>query len=142
MNKKMLIMVAGALLLGGGGSAAFFMMRSPGASAQAAPVEPPSIVSMETFLVNINSPGGDRFAKMNLRLTVSPGSVAETIGEDEVIQAKMRDRILTLLTSKSLEELIGPVGKEALRREIKAHLGPLIEDGEIQEVLFSDFVVQ
>ncbi len=145
MSKKLIIIViAVVVLLGGGGAAAFFMLRptaEPGEQAEQSK-EPPGIVAMETFLANINVPEGDRFAKLTLQLTVTPGSLAPKVTEDEILQAQMRDRVLTLLTSKTLDELIGPVGKEGLRREIRAHLNPLIEDGEIQEVLFSDFVVQ
>ena len=85
---------------------------------------------------------GERFAKLQLRLTVVPFDQAAKIEEDPLVQAKMRDRILTLLTGKSYEELSTPVGKEGFRREIKTVLSPLLEKGEIQEVLFQDFVVQ
>jgi flagellar FliL protein len=143
MNKKVIIIVAAALVLGAGGTAALLtLLPSDGDTAAAPPPEPPGIVDMETFLVNINAPQGDRFAKLSVRLTVLPGTLAESLSEDPVLKARMRDRVLTLVTSKTLAELIGPVGKEGLRREIKAHLDPLLDEGEIQEVLFSEFVVQ
>lgn len=145
-NKKMLIIAGVAVLLLGGG-AAFMMMKKPPPPPEEGEVvveksEPPGIMEMEPFLVNINNPQGDRYAKMKLKLTVVPASLAGDLAGDEVIQAKMRDRVLTLITAKSLEDLIGPMGKEGLRREIKAHLTPMLTEGKIQDVLFSEFVVQ
>ena len=108
---------------------------------------PPALVSMETFMVNIYHPDGDRHAKLKLDLAVVPAGVAATVAGDSLLQAKLRDRVLTLLTSKSFDELRSPVGKEGFRREIKAQLNPLLEGideegGQIDEVLFSEFVVQ
>ena len=56
--------------------------------------------------------------------------------------ARLRDRILTLLTSKTYRELNDANGKELFRKEILDRLNPLLESGEVKEVLFSDFVVQ
>jgi flagellar FliL protein len=145
MGKKTLVIAGVAVaVLGGGGAAAFLTLRPKHAEATAstAPHEQPGVVAMDPFLVNITDPTGDRYVKVNLRLAVSSGHLAEEIGANELLQARMRDRVLTLLASKSIEELSDPLGKEGFRREIKTHLQPLIQDGEIQEVLFSDFIVQ
>ena len=146
MNKKMLMIIA-AVIVVGGAAGAFFMMGGKeqpagGGEKVVAPAAPPGIVSLDPFLVNINDNGKDRFAKLSVRLTVAPASAALSATEDDLVQAKMRDRVLTLLSNKTVEDLTAPVGKEAFRREIKAHLDPLIEKGSVQEVLFADFVVQ
>ncbi len=144
MNKKLLIMIVAGLLVGVGGTAGFFILTKSDSTtqAEAPPPEPPGIMDMEPFLVNISDEGGDRFAKLDLRLAIRPGSEVDSMKDDTLLQAKIRDRVLTLITSKSFQELVGPVGKEALRRELKAHLSPLLEEAEIDEVLFADFVVQ
>ena len=142
MNKKMLIIIL-AVVVVGGGAGAYFMFLRPGPDTEKVAEAPqPGLVTMETFMVNIDDPQAARFAQLDLRLTVLPESLAATINEDEILRARLRDRVLTLLTSKSAQELSGPDGKEGLRREIKAHLSPLLEEGEIQDVLFSDFVIQ
>lgn len=145
MSKKWLILsIAAVVLLGAGGTAAFFVFRSEPAedSEPQEAAETPGIVSMDTFLVNLRSAQGDRFAKVELQLTVTPAWAASAVSEDALLSAKLRDRVLTLLTSKEAEDLLSPVGKEGLRRELKASLNPLLPDGEIREVLFSNFVVQ
>jgi chemotaxis protein MotB len=129
----------------GGGAGAFFMLKGGGEEGDGTVKKfkgPPGLVNMETFLVNISDGGGERFARLQLRLTVVPFGTAQKIDGDEMMQAKMRDRILTLLTGKTYDDLASPIGKEGFRREIKTVLDPIIEDGQIEEVLFQDFVVQ
>ena len=76
-SKKLLwILLAVVVAAGGGGGATvFFMMggKSEAAEAvEAAPAQPPGLVAMDTFLVNLSDPGGDRYMKLTLRLTISP----------------------------------------------------------------------
>lgn len=146
MSKKLLILiVAGALVLGGGG---FFAMKLLGggdarAAGAAAEEEPPAgLLPMETFLANVADRSGERFARLELKLAVVPKEKVDEIENDPLLMARMRDRVLTLLTSKTFEELSDPMGKEGFRSEIRMRLSPLVEDGEIKEVLFSEFVVQ
>lgn len=155
-KKKLLLVVAVAVvLLGAGGGTAMFLMRSPAeagepadGAAAASPAGaqtydgPAGLVEMEPFLVNINDPEAERFAKVQIKLAVVPEQRAAALADDALVLAQMRDRVLTLLTSKTYEELATPLGKEGFRREIKARLDPLVEGGEIREVLFQDFVVQ
>lgn len=148
MNKKLLlIIILAVLVLGGGGTAAFFMLggEEDAADKETAKQEeqtPVGLVSMDTFIVNLNDPGEDRYVKIRIKLTVSPVGIAENLDEDELLVARFRDRILTLLSTKTYEDLSTPLGKETLRREIKSRIAPVITEGEIQDVLFSEFVVQ
>jgi flagellar FliL protein len=158
MKKPLILALAGVVLAGGGGAAFMMMGRGEHAPAEgehaaadghgggghgAHPAAGSAgVVQMDPFLVNINDPSGDRYVKVTLRLAVAPNELATKVGEDALLQARMRDRVLTLLTSKTVEELISPLGKEGFRREIQENLKPLIDKGEVQEVLFADFVVQ
>ncbi len=146
MSKKLvIIIVAVVVVLGGGGAAAaLLLLRAPAEAADTdAVVEPQSdLVSLDSFVVNLNDEQSDRYAKITLQLIVRPPEAATAIRTDSLLRARIRDRTLTLLASKTYETLITPLGKESLRREIKAHLDPLFEDGEIEDVLFSEFMVQ
>jgi flagellar FliL protein len=97
---------------------------------------------MDTFLVNLQDPSGERYMKLTLRLTISPESAAAKADGDALLMARMRDRILTVLTSKTYAELGNPLGKENLRHEIRAQINPLVQPGQVKDVLFSEFVVQ
>jgi flagellar FliL protein len=141
MNKKMLIIIAAAVvvLCGGGGAAYFFLS---GSSSAAAIEQPVGILAMETFLTNINDPSGERHARVQVKLAVSPEETVSRIKSDDVLMARLRDQVITLLTSKTYDDLTDVRGKEAFRREIRERLNPLLTSGEVKEVLFSDFVVQ
>jgi len=146
MNKKklMIIIAAAVVVLAGGGGAAYYFLAADSAQAAAEAPAKPSIglIEMETFLTNINDPRSKHHARLQLRVAVSPAETAEKIKTDPLLMARMRDHVLTLLTSKTFDELSQSDGKEAFRKEIAERLAPLVESGKVQEVLFSDFVVQ
>ena len=97
---------------------------------------------METFATNINDPVGARHARLRIKLAITPEEQVAEIKADLLLMARLRDRILTLLTSKTYRQLNDAKGKEVFRKEIRERLNPLLEKGEVKEVLFSDFVVQ
>lgn len=101
---------------------------------------PAAILVLETFLTNIND--GDRHARVQVKLAVVPQEAVEAMKTDEVLMARLHDRVLTLLSRKTYRELSEPEGKEAFRKQILDELAPLVTKGQVQEVLFSDFVVE
>ncbi len=54
----------------------------------------------------------------------------------------MRDGVLTILSSKNYKDIITAEGKSALREEIKARLNQQVTTFKVQNVYFSEFVVQ
>lgn len=147
MNKKLLlIIIVAVVLLGGGGAAAYFILggeeEGQAEEVKAETQDPPGLVPMKKFIVNLNDRGSDRFVKLEVKLTMIPATMAEKISEDELMIARLRDRILTVVGGKTYDDLSNPMGKETLRRELKVRLADLVTEGEIQDVLFSEFVVQ
>ncbi len=104
------------------------------------PVEPAGVLEMETFLTNINDP--NRHARVQVKLAVAPESEIADIEGNALLMARLRDRVITLLTAKTYKDLVDPKGKQAFREEIQAELKPLIEKAELKEVFFADFVVE
>lgn len=149
-SKLLLFIVIGVVLAGGGGAAAFLMksdkteVTDENGEVQAAePTEERAgLIPLDTFLVNLNDPEGERYMKVTMRLTVAPESVAGEILGDEVQLARIRDRVLTVLMSKTFAELADPLGKESLRFEIQGQVDALLEEGAVKDVFFSEFVVQ
>jgi flagellar FliL protein len=149
-NKKklLLIVLIAVVVLGAGGGAALFLMREPAAAtAEAGPApeavgESAGLVPLDTFLVNLHDPGGERYMKLTLRLAITPETRVDGILGDELLLARIRDRVLTVLSAKSFSELNGPLGKEGLRHEIQLQLSALVDPARVQDVLFSEFVVQ
>ena len=146
MNKKLLIIIILAVvLLGGGGAAAMFLMGGDEAEVVEEPqAAPPGLMPLDPFVVNLKEPDQKHFVKLRLQVTISPEERIAVLAENQLLIARCRDRILTLLSSKSYSELSSPLGREALRREIKARLEPLFdgEDDKLEDILFSEFMVQ
>lgn len=146
MDKKKLIMIGGGggVLLAAVAGGLYFTGFFDTETAEAAePVKvPPAILQLEPFLTNINDPRGQRAARLQVQLVVSPPERVPEIEADPLLMARLRDHILSLLTAKTFEELNTPGGKESFRDEMKESLSALIEDSELEQILFSDFIVQ
>lgn len=77
-----------------------------------------------------------------MTLAVTPKGIVDEIGDDPLLVARIRDQILAQLSASSFADLSSPAGKQRLRESIRMSTSALLEDGEVQEALFVDFVVQ
>jgi len=94
---------------------------------------------LDTFTVNLLSESGRRYLKVEMNLELS----GEELGiELDSKQAVVRDIIIKLLSSKSLEEISTAKGKEKLKEQIVDQLNMRLRDGRINNVYFTEFVVQ
>jgi len=95
--------------------------------------------AMETFVVNLNDPGGKRYLKTNIELEY----VSEALGEELARRLpQLRDLILLLLSSKSLDDIQSVDGKIALRRELIQRINQTLTSGKIRNLYFTQFVIQ
>jgi flagellar FliL protein len=146
-SKKGLVLTLAALVvLGGGGAGAyFFYMKPPTAEAkepEPEPAEPPGIVAMEPFVVNLADAGVSRFLRVNLSIVVSGEEHAKELEEDAVAKARVRSTILELLAQQHAEQLVTPEGKEELKKQIAERVAHAAHDLKVVDVLFSEFVIQ
>ncbi len=149
-GKKLIVLSAvGVLLLGGGGAGAYFMTRrdagNPEAAAEKAAAKkaaaPKGVLAFEPFVVNLTDGGGSRFLRVTVRLLVA-AEEAEKLSKDEVAMARTRSAILELLAHQSSEHLVTAEGKAELKKEILEHADKVLAPAEVDDVLFSDFLVQ
>ena len=146
-SKKLIIIIALAVvLLGGGGGGAWFFMHSKddkSAHKEVKKAVPPVLVPMEPFTVNLQPENGDQFLQVAFTLQVSNEQQVELIKSN---MARVRNRVLLLLSSKKASELSTPEGKSQLSSELMAAIRqPFVEKGEPQEVtdvLFTSFIIQ
>ena len=146
-KKKMLVMIiAGVLVLGLGGGAAYFLTR-PAPDAKAAPKHeeagPPQYVPVDQFTVNLVPETGEQYLQIQFTLQVAS---AEQVELFKVNSAKVRSRVLLLLSGKKASEISSVEGKAQLAKELIAALNqPFVEKGapnEVKEVLFTQFIIQ
>jgi len=155
--ESLLVVGAALLILAGGGTAAVLILGGGGGRAAAAAgsrgggagsgtragapaVE--SLVSFDSFVVNLADPVGDRFLKATIRAVLNDPDIARELQRDELTRSRVRDRIISVLTSKTFEEVTGPGGKDSLRQQLQREINQSLPDDVVSEVLFVEFVVQ
>lgn len=94
---------------------------------------------LDTFTVNLKSDNGRRYLKVTMDLELSG---QELTAELDNKTAVIRDRIIRILTSKTLEEVSSRKGKDKLTQQIKDTLNAMLDDGQILGVYFTEFVIQ
>lgn len=147
---KWIIMILLVLLLGGGGAAAYFLGFLDGFIGKGedggvqskqtqgiGPITP--TIALPSFLVNLYDPLGRRYIKLDVELElISP----EVKREVELLNARIRDAMILLLSSKTYAELNTPEGKHILRNEIMDRVNQILNGPKVVRVYFTDFVIQ
>ena len=94
---------------------------------------------LDNFTVNLLSDSGRRYLKVEMNLELEDEDVA---AELESKNAVVRDVVIRLLSSKTLEEISTAKGKEKLKEQIVNQMNLRLKDGNIRNVYFTEFVVQ
>ncbi|WLI87987.1 flagellar basal body-associated protein FliL [Massilia sp. R2A-15] len=145
-NKLIIIIVLALVVLAGGGGAAWFFMQPKAAGPahkEAAKAGPPEYVAIDQFVVNLQPENGDQYLQVAFTLQVPTQKDGEEIKAN---MAKVRSRVLLLLSGKKASEIATVEGKHQLAKEIIASLNqPFVDKGEpqqVSDVLFTAFIIQ
>lgn len=155
-SKLIIIILAALLVLGAGGGAAWYLLHGSGdAAAEEAPKKeksakkkkkeehPPEYLAVEPFTVNLQPENGDQYLQVAFTLQVDGPEQAEIIKTN---MAKVRSRVLLLLSGKKASEINTVEGKQQLAGEILAAVQEPFErhgdDQEVSDVLFTSFIIQ
>ena len=153
-KKLMIMLVAGVLVLGGGAGAGWYFLQGgeaeagQGATADKKKKKEKSdvkaeYVAVDAFTVNLQPEAGDQYLQVQFTLQVE-GPEQVMLVKDNM--AKVKSRVLLLLSGKKASEINTVAGKQQLAAEIKAVVEqPFEEDGEpqdIADVLFTSFIIQ
>lgn len=162
-NKKLFIIIGAVVaVLAVGGGAAFFLSGDKGEKApEGAKVEHKAeakaeggghgeakegeagagatIYPLEPFIVNIYDGAELRYLKIKVEFEMANPQVKPEL---EAKMAPLRDAILILLTTKTMQEIQDLQGKNQLREQILAAVSKVVPPSKITKVYFTDFVVQ
>ncbi len=97
------------------------------------------ILSLETFIVNLIGDRGKNYLKAKVELELDSELTTAEINKR---LPQIRDSILTLLSSKSNEDINTLEGKFQLRAEIMSAVNQYLKTGKIKNVYFTDFIIQ
>lgn len=94
---------------------------------------------LDSFIVNLSDQGRTRYLKVTVQLELDK---QETIDQVKSKTPQIRDALIILLSSKSIEEIATSEGKYQLRDEIVARVKQFAGKGAVVAAYFTDFVVQ
>ena len=134
--------MAASIVLGAGGFVGFKLLASKGNEGEpekGEEVKSSSIVALDPFVLNLAEHG--RYLKVTIQFEVSEDSLQGHIKEKT---PQLRDTIITLVSSKSLNSISSPEGKFQLKDEIlfRANQVMGMEKDFLRNVFFTEFVLQ
>ncbi len=156
-KSRLLPLVASVVVLvAGGGAAAWYLGvlpfgggKSRHAEATAAVDEsahggksekgPAPILPLETFIANLADEGGSRYLKATFQIEFLGATVPPDVNGH---LPQIRDLLLTLLSSKTFDEVRTAEGKQQLREEIIARVNQVLDRDIVKAVYFTEFIVQ
>ncbi len=99
------------------------------------------------LIVNLADVGGDRYLKVKLILLEIPSAAKKEKkeGEKEGISlqdAIIRDTIITVLSSKTSDDLLSVSGKEELKNELMTAINQALQRNLVRKIYFLDFIIQ
>ncbi|MGL1861167.1 MAG: flagellar basal body-associated FliL family protein [Pseudodesulfovibrio sp.] len=97
------------------------------------------MVPLPVFLVNLADPLGRRYLKLGLEVEVRDPEAVLALAKYE---AKIKDVMLLLLSSKTYESLASMQAKMELKQEIVDRLNQILGKGSVLRVYITDMVVQ
>jgi flagellar FliL protein len=140
---KLIIIASIVLLVGAGGFFAYNKFKkSSDATAATQQKKNVSIVCpLKSFVVNLQDKRGvgKRYLKVTIEVEVGGEEGKQLIDSQN---PQLRDSILLLLSSQTLEEINTMDGKLALKQELLSRMKQVLGDGVVRRIYFTEFVVQ
>ena len=94
---------------------------------------------LDNFTVNLKSDAGRRYLKLTMSLELEGDEISMEL---DAKTAVIRDRVIRILSSKTLEEISSKKGKAKVSSQVMDTLNAMISDGYIKGIYFTEFVIQ
>lgn len=101
---------------------------------------PKPVTTIQNIVTNLADTGGKRYVRLSVEFDFKDDHVAQEFGEK--YQARIKDTILTLLWSKTSEELSSVDGMIAFRTELQNRVNQIMGPGAVKQVFITDRVIQ
>ncbi len=146
LNPIILILVAVVVLAVAGGGFFFLVMsKQNNAETQQEEVKEekkePGIFYQfdDPFIVNLAEVNAERYLKVNPVLEVDNEEVVEEINQK---LPEVKDILITIFSSKTLDDVMPLAGKDRIKQEIMDKVNEVLTKGKVIGVYFSEFVIQ
>ena len=153
-KKPLLLFIAigVVLLLAAGGGAYFFLYSAPSdeelaqeiardemGSKKAALKTTGVMIELDSFIVNLADLNARHFLKATIVLEVVDDAAKNDV---DILLPKIRNDIIMLLSSQTMEDVITMEGKVRLRDAIMARVMRILSEHQLKNIYFAQFVVQ
>ena len=150
-SMKLIIIIVLVVVLGAGGFVGYtmFMKKDTGGDAGQTQAEekktraakPKILMPMESFIVNLldKTGVGRRYLKITLQLEVGSN---EQVMQLVSFKTQMRDAVLMLLSTLTFADINSMEGKMELKQELLHRLNQVVGNKYINQIYFTEFVVQ
>ena len=140
-KSPIMLIVAGLLLviIAGGGYFFLFSGDNGGSRTEEVKQTTQTYYPLKTFIVNLSGNEGSRYLKVTMQFAITNPMLAHELDADSVVT---RDAIISILSSKSFDDISSEEGKSSLKIQIKNAINKELKTGKINDVYFSEFVVQ
>lgn len=96
-------------------------------------------VSLDPFIVNLASDAGKRYLKVVMQLELAKPEMGVEVNNR---MPQIKDAVITVLSSKSSEELLTIEGKFQLKEQVLTRINNLLTGGVVKNIFFVEFVIQ
>ncbi len=97
------------------------------------------IIELDPFVVNLADPKARHFVKTTIALELTSERAKDDV---QKLMPKIRDEIILLLSSQTIEDILTMDGKIRLRDQIISRVNRIIGEGRVLNAYFSRLVVQ
>jgi flagellar FliL protein len=97
------------------------------------------LYTLDTMIVNLADHGGKRYLRVTMALELSD---TEAVGTIESRLPQIRDAVLMILPTKTYDDVSTTDGKIALRNQVMEKINLLMTKGRVNNIYFTEFVVQ
>lgn len=144
-NKTIIFLVVGILLgvvIAFGATKMLMGKSKPGAGDNKSQEKtlPEHTVELDEFIVNLAD--GAHYAKVTIALGLGKPLGGEGGKLEPKVLAPIRDTVITVLSSKSMGQLVSREGKEKLKSELKDKLNELLGKDMVKQVYFTSLTLQ
>ncbi|WP_322048734.1 flagellar basal body-associated protein FliL [Paraburkholderia sp. J67] len=148
LKRILLIVIIAIIAAGAAGAGVWFFMSRHAASAPTASAPPPPAVpvyyALEPMTVNLQSDDGEtHYLRIGLTLKLDSQATQDAL---VARMPEIRSRVLLALSNKNPSDLAPLDGKRALAGELAKLIAqpsdPRAEPAKVEDVLFTEFVVQ
>ncbi len=100
----------------------------------------PDVFLLGDFTANMASHDrSGKFVRVEIKLQMSDEDMADELKEKNIV---IRDAVIEEMSLKRFADVSTPKGKLDLKNNIKTRLNSIVGDGEIEDVYFTQFIIQ